>query len=249
VARAKRTERAEARRRHRAAVAAATAEGDHDAEETAAGSSDQPSPGSSRSTSTARSNTPAPTGRVGFAEAFRLSFRPINVRDDLASLPWIAIHSKALWVPIAITIIATAYVVVSQGKDILAQLGFQYFIQTPAIGGVFIAGFLAPRAGWLLGVIVGLVSAACYSLLVISFGTVLYPAAPPTQAEAMNVAVSAFLLSPLIGSFFAAAAAWYRRFLAYSSPNRGRQSQAAKPRAGDGRTRTRGTSQKAGAKR
>ena len=44
----------------------------------------------------------------------------------------------------------------------------QYFIQTPAIGGVFIAGFLAPRASWLLGVIVGLVSAVCYSGLILS---------------------------------------------------------------------------------
>ena len=32
----------------------------------------------------------------------------------------------------------------------------------PAIGGVFLAGFLAPRASWLLGSIVGLVSAVCY---------------------------------------------------------------------------------------
>lgn len=249
MARAKRTERAEARRRHRAATAAAPAADSHDDETIPAEAGVRPARGSGNSSSGGRSNAPGPTGRVGFAEAFRLSFRPINLREDLASLPWIAIHSKALWVPLAITIGATVYVVVSQGTDILAQLGFQYFIQTPAIGGVFIAGFLAPRAGWLLGVIVGLVSAACYSVLVIGFGSVLYPTAPPTQAEAMNVAVSAFLLSPLIGSFFAAAAAWYRRFLAYSSPNRGRQSQTAKPRAGDGRTRTSGASQKAGAKR
>ena len=45
---------------------------------------------------------------------------------------------------------------------------FAYFIQTPAIGGVFIAGFLAPRASWLLGVVVGLVAAICYAILVLA---------------------------------------------------------------------------------
>ena len=50
----------------------------------------------------------------------------------------------------------------------LSAFLYQYFIQTPAIGGVFIAGFLAPRASWLLGVIVGLVAAACYSILGLS---------------------------------------------------------------------------------
>ena len=54
-----------------------------------------------------------------------------------------------------------------------------------------------------------------------------------------------------VGAFFAAAAAWYRRFLALSSPNRNRNrrpSQAPKQRPGDGRTRT-SSSQKAPAKR
>ena len=32
------------------------------------------------------------------------SIRPIHVRQDLASLPWIAIHTKALWIPLLITI-------------------------------------------------------------------------------------------------------------------------------------------------
>ena len=54
---------------------------------------------------------------------------------------------------------------ITQGADVLSQFAFQYFVVTPAIGGVFIAGFLAPRASWLLGVIVGLVSAICYTIL------------------------------------------------------------------------------------
>ena len=114
---------------------------------------------------------------MGFGDAFRASIRPIHVRQDLASLPWIAVHTKALWVPVLITVASTIAVIGTQGGT-LSQFMFAYFIQTPAIGGVFIAGFLAPRASWLLGVVVGLVSALCYSILVLGFSSTIYPAAP-----------------------------------------------------------------------
>jgi uncharacterized membrane protein len=178
-----------------------------------------------------------------------MSFRPINVRQDLAALPWIATHTHALWIPLAITLASTVSIVASTGQGAISQFMFAYFIQTPAIGSVFIAGFLAPRASWLLGVVVGFVSAICYSVLVISFPTSIYVAAPPSPDVARDVVISALVLSPLIGAFFAAGAAWYRRFLSLSSPNRGkRQAQTAKAKPGDGRTRT-GSTQKAGAKR
>ncbi|MEJ7696036.1 MAG: hypothetical protein WKF78_05280 [Candidatus Limnocylindrales bacterium] len=112
---------------------------------------------------------------------------------------------------------------------------FAYFVQTPAIGGVFIAGFLAPRASWLLGLIVGLVSAICYTVLIMTvFAAV--TAGSTTPGLAGDAIVSAFVLSPVMGLLFASAAAWYRRFLQLSSPNRGRQAQAAR-RGPDGRTR------------
>ena len=244
MARAKRTERAEARRRYRAAGVA-------DPEiETDEGSA--PSPGAQRPSpgSTAKAN-PAQPVRTGFSQAFRQSFRPMNVREDVASLPWLAVHTKALWLPLLITVGATVYVYAVGGKDTISEFMFAYFIQTPAIGSVFLAGFLAPRSSWLLGAIIGFVSAICYGILVLVFPTAIPGASglPPTEAQAREVAISALILSPIIGSFFAAAAAWYRRFLALSSPNRGRKpSQAPKQKPGDGRTRA-GTTQKAGAKR
>jgi hypothetical protein len=248
VARAKRTERAEARRRHRAATATDPAADtiDGTAPETAAGRATTSTAGKAPT----GSRDAVPAGRMGFAEAFRASIRPLHVRADLAALPWIAVHTKALWIPVLITVASTVAVIGTQGGTV-SQFMFAYFIQTPAIGGVFIAGFLAPRASWLLGVIVGLVSAACYSILVLGFPATIYPAAPPAADTARDVALSAFILSPVIGAFFAAGAAWYRRFLAYSSPNRGRRSQSQKStaRPGDGRTRSGTTSQKAGAKR
>jgi hypothetical protein len=241
VARAKRTIRAEARRRYRAEhglpddTLALEAE-DIDAE----------APANSRQTR----QQPGQPARLGIATAFRQSFRPLDIRGDFRALPQIATRSKALWVPSLLTVGSTLVFLVarpdtsSQG-DILAVLStflFQYFIQTPAIGGVFIAGFLAPRASWLLGIIVGLVSAACYAALALT-GVL----AIPSTTILSEVLSAAFLLSPVMGALFASAAAWYRRFLQLSSPNRGRTNQPPR-RGNDGRSRST-SGQKAGARR
>jgi hypothetical protein len=242
VARAKRTERAEARRRYRATSAPDEAGG------VAEGATPSASAARTASTTASSPKSTAPVGRIGFKDAFRLSIRPIHVRADLEALPWIAIHTKALWLPLLITIAATVFIIATNGSDGISQFLFAYFVQTPAIGGVFIAGFLAPRASWLLGVIVGFVSAACYAILVLVYPTAIYASAPPTAEQARDIAISAFVLSPVIGGFFAAGAAWYRRFLALSSPNRARKQATAQKKPGDGKTRG-STSQKANVKR
>jgi hypothetical protein len=234
VARAKRTARADARRRHRAeqGLPPTTEAGEApDATAAAAG----------------RGTTPGQPERIGIGAAFKQSFRPLDVRGDLRALPQIATRTRALWVPLLVTIVAAVATAVTRGADILSLFAFQYFIVTPAIGGVFIAGFLAPRASWLLGVIVGFVSAICYTIL--GYGGMLPGgfqeafAAQPTAA-----AGSSFILSTVMGAIFAAAAAWYRRFLQLSNPNRGRaRAQQAGRRGNDGRSRS--GDQKAGARR
>lgn len=234
MARAKRTVRAEARRRHRAEQGF-----DHDI----ADEELEPGTSSTASSVNGASRAADPQGRIGIGEAFRRSFRPLDVRADLRALPWIATRTKALWIPVALTLVSTAVFYTTQGEDIVTRFVFAYFIQTPAIGGVFLAGFLAPRASWLLGIIVGLVSAACYAFLLLTvFAAV--AAASPTPGIVEDAIVSGFLLSPVMGALFASAAAWYRRFLNLSSPNRGRRRQAVK-RGPDGRSR----GQKASARR
>ena len=157
--------------------------------------------------------------RISVFAALRLAIHPLDLRGDLRSLPSLA-RNKALLLPILLTLGSTA---------------------------VFLGGFLAPRASWLVGVVIGLVSALCYVALGVS-GLLPAPFAEQFTVNALGASVSAFIYSPIMGAFFAAAAAWYRRFLALSSPNRNRRaSQAQKQRPGDGRTR--GTSQKASAKR
>jgi hypothetical protein len=238
VARAKKTARADARRKYRAEQGLAPDVTDDRTTEPATGSS----------ATAAASAVPAPGtpgGRLSIGDAFKRSFTPLDVRGDLRALPWIATRTKALWVPAPITIAATVAFYFTQGADIVTRFAFAYFIQTPAIGGVFLAGFLAPRASWLLGIIIGLLSAACYAFLILTVFSAV-AAAAPTPGLAQDIILSAFFLSPALGMVFAAAAAWYRRFLALSNPNRGRRQAAKVQGRPDGKSRT---SPKASARR
>jgi hypothetical protein len=186
--------------------------------------------------------------RVGFLAALRLSIHPPMFREDLASLPWLALHTNALWIPLLATVASAIAVTVTGGKDVVTAFLFAYFVQTPAIGGVLLAGFLAPRASWLLGAIVGFVAAIGYAAYIVVSAGRLPAADAPDPALVRDTIISAFLLSPVLGAFFASAAAWYRRFLRLSNPNRGRQAQSQR-RGGNGRSRGSNDSQKAGARR
>ena len=243
MARAKRTERATARRRYRATLDPTELEAEDAAVEGSA----------ERTGSGGRPN--AGVGRMGIRAALRAAYHPLRVRDDLAVLPSLVLN-KALWLPVLVTALSTVAVVATGGKDTITALLFAYFVQTPAIGGVFLAGFLAPRASWLLGGIVGVVAAIGYIAVLTLVPGALGPAADgatpaaPGAAAIQDVALSAILLSPVMGAVFASAAAWYRRFLQLTNPNRARRAQQAQKRVGDGRTRgsTGAGGQKANAK-
>ncbi len=237
MARAKRTDRAEARRRHRAAQGFTDAELDAAEAEDDANAARPIARGDRAPRAAADS---APPQRIGIGNAFRLAFRPLDLRGDLAAFPRIALRSRALWVPLGLTFASAALVAIvgvsrSDLLSVLTNFVFQYFVFTPAIGGVFIAGFLAPRASWLFGIVVGLAAAACFAILIVAFPTQIY-AVPPNEAEASAAASGAFFLSPVMGALFASMAAWYRRFLALSSPNRNRRAAANTGRR-DGKSR------------
>ncbi len=233
MARAKRTARAEARRRYRAEQGDTT---DILDAEDPAGPTARPTP----TTATARAAAGQPQ-RLGLGEAFRRSFRPVDLPGDLRAFPRIATRSKALWVPLLLTIASTIAFSFTMGADFVTRFMFAYFVQTPAIGGVFIAGFLAPRAAWLLGAIVGFVSAICYTALLLTVFSADLSKAGATGSVG-DIVGAAFVLSPVMGAVFAAAAAWYRRFLTLSNPNRGSRPSQGPPRP-DGRSR--GRAQKA----
>lgn len=231
MARAKRTDRAEARRRHRALAAEPLA--------------DEPVAPAPASTSSARAGTraatspsSAPAGRVGIVEAFRRSTGPADIRGDLALLPWLARHTKAIWVPAVVVAVATILLVLPEGRsNPWVILAGQALVLPPPMATSFLAGILAPRGSWLAGGIAGLFAAIGYSFLVLTVA----PAASPTVVDEAapapgSLIAYALISSPLFGVAIGAFAGFYRRFLAMSSPNRGRRPQG---RQGRGRPATR----------
>jgi hypothetical protein len=117
-------------------------------------------------------------------------------------------------VPSLLAAVTAGALIAFQGQELISRFAATYFLAPPPIGGIFLAGFLAPRASYLIGALVGLVSAVLVTLAAASIGSAVEGGTPT------EVAWAALVISPLSGIFFGAAAAWYRRFLYLASPAR-----------------------------
>jgi len=235
VARAKRTDRAEARRRYRAQLAAEDgSDGDpfDDAEpdvgtpgvaRPADGAAARSRPGTVRAAGPGPVR-PEPAG--GIRNAFRQAFRPLTLREDLALLPRLLLH-RSFWLPSLIAAVTAGVVIAFQGRELISQFAATYFLAPPPIGAIFLAGFMAPRASYLIGALVGLVTTGLLAIAAVTLTPVVEGPTSPTQAVLLSLAIS-----PLGGVFFGAAAAWYRRFLYLASPAR---RVAPRPSAGRGK--------------
>src|SRR3954447_16521816 len=164
LARAKRTDRTEARRRRRdGQPAVATAQG------TAAATAVAPS---GRAAPKAGEPTQA---RPGIVTAFRTSFRPLDIQGDVRALPRLLVH-WSFWGPALATLATTVVFSVwpqpwPQGAPAdtvgsVAWLALQMFVYpVPApVGAAFIAGFGAKRASWLIGILIGVIASVCYAI-------------------------------------------------------------------------------------
>jgi hypothetical protein len=176
VARAKRTNRADARRRYRATVAESDAveseEGD-DAEDSAperppVGRSTGPS--SRRPQPRAASTPPAAPTRPGFTSALRSAARPFDLRSDIAYIPHLVRRNPAVWVPAVATIASGAFFLLSQplGSNPIALFLFQLFVVPPTIAGAFLGGVLAPRATYIAGGIAASIGVLVFAIAVLT---------------------------------------------------------------------------------
>jgi len=207
VARAKRTDRAEARRRSRALSAPRPeqdAEDDDGLEE----------PGSAAAAPPARSAASAAGApRPGFGSSLRGSFRPIDIRGDVRALPRL-LRNRAFLAPAVAS--GAAAILFMLAPNPTTQIFYQYFSYQAPIGALLVAGFFAPRASWLIGAILGVLSIVFQLPLLAGF-------AP--------VDVVSFMVSgALYGALFAAMSSWYRRFLSGMNPNRNRPASTSSRR-------------------
>jgi hypothetical protein len=237
VARAKRTDRAEARRRYRAELAT------RDVDESEAAEADEPAAmpptragRAQPSTRRAAPARPAEPARAGFFDGFRSALQPANFRADVAAAPSLLRTSPLLWIPFVLVIVSGVIALVPSlaGYQIPAFL-VQTFVFPPPLIAPFLAGLLAPRAGWLFGLLTGLVAAVMFALLAATTpGT--SPAGGPTITPDVRVQYILYGLvtSPTFGAAIGAFAGFYRRFLRSTSarrpaPDRSRR-QAARSR-------------------
>jgi hypothetical protein len=243
LARAKRTDRTDARRRYRASQAAVAADPEAaalpaDAKATAAkGSAPKGSPGA------------APQQRPSITTAFKSAYRPAHVMDDLRAFP-LVVRNLGLLAALVIAVASSALFVASTaslagsldfslsnplGDQQIGTLGnisylaLSLFVAPAPAAGAFIVGFTASRASWLGGLLYGLVAALCYSLVLLSPSGPLLTGGDPVEPYISN----AWALSPVATLLLASAAAWYKRFLNLANPNRAARN-AAKAQQGRG---------------
>ncbi len=246
MARAKRTDRTEARRRHRAEQATLAADDDSTVEAEDAGSRH------SRNSQASKNASSRPQ-RPGIVASMRAASRPVDWRSDFQSLPTLVRH-WSFWVPASLAIACTVlfFIFVPAGTSTLSgtptatnglmitlvYFAFQMFVfPMPApVGAAFLAGFAAPKASWLIGALVGLVAAICFAVIVLSPA---YADAVGSQSSPPFLALQGLLAAPFGSALFASLAAWYRRFLNLANPNRSQHPPKAQRGRGNMKTNSR----------
>ncbi|MDQ3407210.1 MAG: hypothetical protein M3472_03525 [Chloroflexota bacterium] len=208
LARAKNTARAEARRRHRQARTLVTAGTDP-----------------ANDSAIQEAAEPAPRRRL---------FALPDVRGDLRALPRMLLTRKRLWIPFAL-VIAAFLIGMAGNRNILpdalaepAAVFVQLVLPTQSLIAFFLAGFLAPRASYLVGLVLGLMTGPLFAI----YAWEAAASQAPAELAARGLTFEQFLVQAtisgaLFGTIGAGFAAWYRGFLR-SSQERGRQNRIAR---------------------
>lgn len=213
MARAKNTDRSDARRKFREARAAEL-------------TTSRPTPeddGDGRDRVTGR---PLTTVVVSDADARAATsprrFRIPNVRKDLADLPNLFRERRLLYLPFilivagfAVALLLDAGVITGGSPQQIAVVFLQFTLVPTGLLVFFLGGFIAPRASYLIGFLLGLLD----GILFYSWLASRPPLAVQTDPSAVTQDMSAIALTTgiayavVIGTLGAAFAAWYRTFL------------------------------------
>ena len=173
-------------------------------------------------------------------------FRIPNLAADLRAFPHMLLHTPKLWIPFGILLASFVMAmllpvskmvsygpgmvtevlgssIIPSGLDRMAALFVQLTLPPTALFVFFIGGFLAPRASYLVGALLGLVDGILWSIYVFSTGG----SQEGFQAGTISDVLAIIGIAMLIGIIAAGFAAWYRAFLR-SSQERARQNRIAR---------------------
>lgn len=251
MARAKQTARAEARRRTRQTTRAAElaelengdVDGSEDAEEAAAGTPAARRTAAASGVSTAGGSSAARVipRRPGFGSlfsSFGTAYRAPNLREDLRAFPPLLL-SRGFLAAVALTVAGAVGEILFPGYS-GSNFLFQFVTYPPALAPIFIAGFFAPRASYLLGLAVGIVDVLVLLVWAIALAPALGAAANPQSI--LGDLLPALATNAVTGVVFGAGAAWYRRFLQTTNPRRQGQAKGQSNRNQGGRRTAAATS-------
>ena len=212
MARAKKTDRAEARRRARAVA---------DTTDPTAGAAS----GATAASATAKgSAASAPAPRPSVLGAFRDAYRPIDLRGDIGRIPWLITRTNAVWLPSLLVVGAAIWYGTSGAAGSIQNFAFQLLVYPPPqIGALFLAGILTDRMSYMAGGIVGLVCGIVFAIY-LAVGPI--PPAALQGTERGAFMVYGLILSPLSGFAIGGFAGFYRRFLRRANPNKTAQPPA-----------------------
>jgi hypothetical protein len=195
LARAKNTSRSEARRRTRETLRAEQVDTEMADEEAA----------------------PEPVATPERPRMFKIP----NFRDDIRALPDIFRSRRLLWVPLLLLVSGFAVILVLPALPptiaTVADLYIQFFFIPPALFTFFVAGYLAPRASYLVGFLYGVFASILWSIIILGPGGALTPTGTTgtatTPGDPFLVVSNMVLIGALYGTLAGAFAAWYRDFL------------------------------------
>jgi hypothetical protein len=210
VARAKKTDRAEARRRTRLAAAAA--------EEEAAAS------GTTSDAAAAAPKAPVPSGaRPSIGGIFRDAIRPVDIRQDLRQIRWLVTKTNAVWLPSLLVVVGALWFGANGGTiGALPYLVFNFVVFPPPLAVTFLAGILTDRMSYMAGLLVGIVDALVFGLYM-ALGPV--GGVDLTADQRGAYIMFGLAISPISGLAIGGFAGFYRRFLRRANPNAGARQQ------------------------
>ncbi len=210
MARAKNTSRAEARRKYREQTRAAGPDG-----EVVEGEAVDLAPAPSRPS----------------------MFRMPDFREDIRVLPEMFRTRRLLWLPFVMLVVTFVVAllwiqgVLPASLGWLVSLAVELLLRPTGLFVFFIGGFLAPRASYLVGAILGLIDGILWALLgFLAPGSTVTPDGQlQTTGTAITLtdAIVFILVAMVVGILAASFAAWYRNFLR-TSQERARQNRIAR---------------------
>ena len=231
MARAKRTDRAEARRRYRVETAASTAadevdETDATEEHDEIGERPAGERGGRPGSSTGRGRVATggaggtPTARLSFLSAFRSAYGVADIRADVRALPTL-LRGRSFLVPGGL-ILATLVLAIATARipNVVSALVVALFLGPLPIGAIYAAGALSSRASYLMGAIASFLG---------TLGLVIYAVIVAGSVPTLGDVVYAFVFYTVFGGVIGAGLGFYRRLLRALNPTAGQRPPRPRP--------------------